>query len=250
MKTLKYMTALVLLLSLAACGGGGGQDLPVNYDFETGDSLPSFSAVLTLPEEITFSQAADEETGAVTYCYENLTDIGGYVADYVDILESMYTCSVIDAEGVLQTEQTVSGSTGDVYVGAESPGDSGILQLQIVWDEASCSVTPAFLAGQEITEPKPEPDAADSLTLDEAIQFFQELSPSQLGLPGSNMSDYEIFAKEGLVMVDEAPCIPVNLYTASEYRFSGSYLISIDGSILYQVDNNSGQVREIPLDTP
>lgn len=247
MKLLKYLTALALLFSLSACGGGGGPQPPVNYDYDTGDSLPSLSAAVALPEEASFSQEEDAETGAVTYCYAELTDTGSYVSKYVDILERMYTCSVIDAQGVLQAEQTVSGDTGDIYVGAEAPGGGGILQLHIVWDESSCSITPALLADREITEPESEPSTADSLTLDEAIQFFESLSPATLGLSGTSMSDYEIYPDEGLVMVDNEPCIPVKVYGGTERRFAGSYLLSLDGSRLYEVDGSTNQVQQLPL---
>ena len=246
MKILKHLPIVALLLMLTACGGSGAES-PVNYDYDTGDSLPSLSAAVALPEEMSFSEEEDKESGTVTYCYADLTDTGEYVSKYVDILESMYTCSVIDAQGVLQTEQSVSGDTGDIYVGAEAPGGGGVLQLHIVWDEASCSISPALLADQKITEPEPEPSSSSSLTLDEAIQFFQELSPATLGLDGSSMAAYEIYPDEGLVMVDNQPCIPVKVYGGAERRFAGSYLLSLDGSRLYQTDLSSDQVQELPI---
>ena len=245
MKLVKYLPALALLLTLTACGGG--PEPPVNYDYDTGDSLPSLSAAVALPEETAFSEEEDAETGAVTYHYEGLTDTGSYVSQYIDILERMYTCSVIDAQGVLQAEQSVSGDTGDIYVGAEAPGGGGVLQLHIVWDEASCSISPALLADQKITEPEPETSSSSSLTLDEAIQFFQKLSPATLGLDGSSMAAYEIYPDEGLVMVDNQPCIPVKVYGGAERRFAGSYLLSLDGSRLYQTDLSSDQVQELPI---
>lgn len=246
MKILKHLPIVALLLMLTACGGSGAES-PVNYDYDTGDSLPSLSAAVALPEEMSFSEEEDKESGTVTYCYADLTNTGEYVSKYVDILESMYTCSVIDAQGVLQTEQSVSGDTGDIYVGAEAPGGGGVLQLHIVWDEASCSISPALLADQKITEPEPEPSSSSSLTLDEAIQFFQELSPATLGLDGSSMAAYEIYPDEGLVMVDNQPCIPVKVYGGAERRFAGSYLLSLDGSRLYQTDLSSDQVQELPI---
>lgn len=246
MKILKHLPIVALLLMLTACGGSGAES-PVNYDYDTGDSLPSLSAAVALPEEMSFSEEEDKESGTVTYCYADLTNTGEYVSKYVDILESMYTCSVIDAQGVLQTEQSVSGDTGDIYVGAEAPGGGGILQLHIIWDEASCSISPALLADQKITEPEPEVSSADSLTLDEAIQFFQQLSPAELGLSGDSMDEYEIYPDEGLVIVDSLPCIPVKVYDRTEHQFAGSYLLSLDGSELYQVDNSSNQVRELSL---
>lgn len=245
MKTIKYLPVFLLLLSLTACASDTPAP-PVNYAFDTGDGLPSLSAAVKLPEEMTFSEEEDAETGAVTYRYDDLGESGSYVSDYVERLESLYTCSVIDAQGVLQSEQTVSGDTGDIYVGADAPGGGGILQLHIIWDETSCSVIPALLANEKISEP--EPDVSDSLTLDEAIQFFQDLSPATLGLSGTSMSEYEIYPVEGLVMVDDIPCIPVNIYDESkDHRFAGSYLLSVDGSKLYQKDNASGSVWELPL---
>ena len=61
MKTRNCLIACccALLLTLTACGGG--PEPPVNYAYETGDSLPSLSAALLLPEETSFSQ---EEDGA------------------------------------------------------------------------------------------------------------------------------------------------------------------------------------------
>lgn len=230
-----------LLFLLTACGSKGAEP-PVNYDFETGDSLPGFSVAVALPEDMSFSEEEDKEAGTLSYRYDGLGDAGACVAEYVEILEEMYTCSVTDSQGAIQPEQTVAGSTGDLYVGADAPDGSGILQLRLVWDETSCTVTPAFLSGLELTQPEP----SDSLTIEEAVAFFQGLSPSRLNLSGSSMSDYEIYPGEGLVMVDNIPCIPVNLYFAADHSFAGSYLLSFDGSRLYQVNRGDGQVTELP----
>ena len=61
------------------------------------------------------------------------------------------------------------------------------------------------------------------------------------------MDEYEIYPDEGLVIVDSLPCIPVKVYDRTEHQFAGSYLLSLDGSELYQVDNSSNQVRELSL---
>lgn len=241
-KILKCFPVLALLLSMAACGGSDAQS-PANYSFDTGDNLPSLSAAVSLPDGVVFSEEADSETDAITYRYEELTDAGSYVSDYVGVLKDMYTCSVIDSDGVSQTQQPTFGEAGEVLVGADAPGGEGILQLRIVWDESSCSITPSLLEGQQIGTPEP----SESLTLDEVTQFFQSLSPSQLGLSGTSMSEYTVFPKEGLAMVDDIPCVSVNVYSEPSNEFAGTYLLSLDGSRLYHVNNHTNQVTELSL---
>ncbi len=78
---------------------------------------------------------------------------------------------------------------GEVTVGTKCAEGDGIFALEIRWQTQSCSITPVLLEGAE--------EEAESLTVEEAVHFLEEMPPERLGLSGSDMSSYLLFPEEG-----------------------------------------------------
>ena len=232
----------VLLAAMLTSCGGDEEKPPENYAF-TSESLPAIGAGETI-EGRTCTEQTDEETGALSYVYGGLESAGETVETYVNTLVSEYDCSVIDESGVKQQQTPdYTQDEGTVTVGKENENQDGILKLDIAWESGSCTVTPSVAEGVSITEAPME-----SLTVEEAIAQMERYTPAQLGLSGSSMEEYHVYAEDGYSMVDDTACFCMNLYETSAVgsnNIEGTYLLSVDGQKLYKLDRATNQVTEL-----
>ena len=125
----------------------------------------------------------------------------------------------------------------EVTVGTKCAEGDGIFALEIRWQTQSCSITPVLLEGAE--------EEAESLTVEEAVHFLEEMPPERLGLSGSDMSSYLLFPEEGIVMVDGMPCYCINAYGREDHQILDTYLVSEDGSGLYRLDRGEDAVSAL-----
>lgn len=224
------------ITSLLVCGamlsGCGSETLPETYS--AGDeSLPSLTALVTLDKT---PQCAEEtEGGTTSYCYTELDAPVQAVTDYRSALEADYDCVPLSADGARLAQDETLSNQGELLLARESEG--GLFRLDLSWDETSCTVTPSFDAGETL------PEESSSMTMEEAVDYFRSLPPSALGLSGQSMSDYTIFCEDGLVLLDGAPCLCLNVYRDGSYQ--GSFLFSPAGKSIYQLDRSTGQSRPL-----
>lgn len=99
---------------------------------------------------------------------------------------------------------------------------------------------PVYAAELRITQP-----SVQALTVSEAIQRLKSCTPALLGLSGASMEEYEVYAEEGLVLVDSSPCLQLNVYSSTPRQYRGCYLMTVDGAHLYQLDRDASQVTEL-----
>lgn len=99
---------------------------------------------------------------------------------------------------------------------------------------------PVYTAELRITQP-----SLQALTVSEAIQRLKSCTPALLGLSGASMEEYEVYAEEGLVLVDSSPCLQLNVYSSTPRQYRGCYLMTVDGAHLYQLDRDASQVTEL-----
>lgn len=99
---------------------------------------------------------------------------------------------------------------------------------------------PVYAAELRITQP-----SVQALTVSEAIQRLKSCTPALLGLSGASMEEYEVYAEEGLVLVDSSPCLQLNVYSSTPRQYRGCYLMTVDGAHLYQLDRDVSQVTEL-----
>ena len=134
-------------------------------------------------------------------------------------------------------EPDFQAERGEVTVGTKCAEGDGIFALEIRWQTQSCSITPVLLEGAE--------EEAESLTVEEAVHFLEEMPPERLGLSGSDMSSYLLFPEEGIVMVDGMPCYCINAYGREDHQILDTYLVSEDGSGLYRLDRGEDAVSAL-----
>ena len=234
---MKKPFTLLLLLSGVVCvlsGCGGGSKLPEAYSAGE-DSLPSLTALVTLdPAPECTAQTQEDNT---SYQYTQLEDPAQAVADYQAALETDYECVALSPEGTRLPEDSELSSEGELILARESASGSGLFELSLSWDETSCTVTPS------LDEEASLPEESPSMSIDEVENYFRTLSPTSLGLSGTDMSDYNIICENGLVLLDGAPCLCINIY--KDDTFQGSYLFSTDTRKVYQLQRSTGTAHPI-----
>ena len=230
----RLLPLLLPPLLLSACGG---KDVPPEQYSSNDTALPALTSTLS-SENIQFSHKEGSEDQPDSYVYSGLSSMTDTLASYVQALEED-GCSPIDTNGVVKELPDFSVSSGSVSMGKDT-GDGGVFQLQIAWEGDTCTITPVYAAELRITQP-----SVQALTVSEAIQRLKSCTPALLGLSGASMEEYEVYAEEGLVLVDSSPCLQLNVYSSTPRQYRGCYLMTVDGAHLYQLDRDASQVTEL-----
>ncbi len=121
-----------------------------------------------------------------------------------------------------------SSSSSITLAQASDPGVNG-----------SGSLVSSAAASSEVSEANSE--KLVMMTVDEAITRFKSLDPEILGLPGEDMSGYQMYPTEKAVPVDGLPCLKITVYDESEVGTNhpeGTFLMARDGTALYKLEGN------------
>lgn len=276
-KILLALLAAAVLLSMAACGkkdengeGGGAPDLIEKYPF----GEESVSGLMS--DE---STAAVSASTVVTYSYTGLSSPGSTVNTYVTLMtDEVNGFSIVDSDFVMSDEplydekgkvllaknaeiqpepETVANTAADSEDGEASSDEDGegeagavkaaapanrLLVLDISWDENGCEIVTREAEG--VISPPPEP-----MTMHEAQRYLEGLPPEKLGLEGSSMDEYDVFAFDGTIVVDGRACVRMNVYSIDNLEqsneFMGCYLMSLDGRHLYRLDTSTNEIYEL-----
>lgn len=228
------------VVAISALLSGCGEEAPPSAYTIGEDTLPSLNDLVTLGEDVQFTSQQTEEDGPVTYTYAGLASGSQTAETYAKDLEDAYSCSLLDPEGDRLAEEDVfSADSGEVLVAVEGVNEDGLFQLDLSWDETSCTVTPSFAQGAELPEDNP------TMTLEEAAAYLQSFPPADLGLEGEDMSAYNILPEEGVVLLDDEPCICLNVYLESTHQYCATYLIAGQSDQLYRLDRSTGEASAL-----
>jgi hypothetical protein len=247
LQTVMLMT--LLLVSLTGCGKKA--QMPEQYELGEEETITAF---VPEGEKISFTQEETEEGEAAVYDYSGLSDTGTLIESYAAQMEGEEDpFSVVDGDMVLTDEPDYTQTEGSVNLAKAAPEDGKVYFLTVDWTEEACTVTVdtregAISTGEEEEEPAEE-QAQEGLTLVTAVDYLRSLTPDELGLDGSSMDEYEIYALDGAVYVDGRPCLRLkvcstdNLQQANE--ISGNFLITGDKTHVYSLDEANGIVKEL-----
>lgn len=231
---LKAAAPLLAALLLTACGS---KEPPQEYTVEE-ETIPSLTALVTL-ENVQFEETTGEDD-AVTYVYSGLSNGGEIAKEYTQALESDQECTIAtDSETTGAPDFTAS--SGQALAGKELEDSEQILLLTIQWEETSCSVTPSLADADAM----PQEQADQSITLEQATARLEAMTPAQLGLSGSSMAEYLVYPQEGTVLLDDQPCLLMNVYSAADHKFQGSYLLTVPAMQIYALDRATGEASPI-----
>ena len=135
----------------------------------------------------------------------------------------------------------------------EEPVDetpSYVITVRISWSEGRCVVVAAEEEG-EVTSPPHTgtPGGTPSIGIRDAEAQLMSMTPAELGLPGTSMTQYEVFWQDGTELVNDVTCIRLDIYNSSDgpnpYLFASSYLMSVDGAHLYKLDPITDALLEL-----
>ena len=182
---------------------------------------------------------------AVGYRYEGLSDAGTLVSAYTALLTSPdLGFDIVDGALVRADAPDFSVVSGDVNLAHRAAEADKVMLLRLTWAAGSCTVVTDTPEG-EITDPP----APEGMTMEEALDYVRGLPPSLLGLEGSSMEDYRIYALDGMALINGIPCIPVSVYRTAEDTdtnvVEGSFFLSSDQSRIYRLDTATGTVEEV-----
>lgn len=125
---------------------------------------------------------------------------------------------------------------------------SYVITVRITWSPGQCVVTADEEEGK-VTSPPMDSSMGGpgpSLSVSQAEEKLEGMTPAQLGLNGTTMDIYDVFPIDGVEMVDDVACMRLNVYSRDNpehtNEFMGSYLMSIDGQHIYRVDPVTGAI--------
>lgn len=227
------------MLLLSGCGGEKAAP-PDAYTIGE-DTLP---AIQVQDENLSFSEETDSETQQTSYLYEDedSKDKEQLLTQYAKMLQDDYQCSAIDDKGVVQSMPDFSDETGDALLGMDSATGKGLFILHIQWNSESFTITPEYDADLQV-----EDNSETTKTLDEILLMFENASPKQLNLSGDSMTDYSIYPEEGYILIDQNPYIRINIYLASNHQYEKTFIVSPDGTQIYELNRDTNQLTAITL---
>lgn len=195
---------------------------------------------------------------AVRYRYEGYTDyrelLMGYAAFMTtpDVGFSFVDDTLVRLKEEQHPIMTTHRGVVTLARNAVDEADAGkAMTIQLEWTDTNCFVTVDTPEGR-VKDPPPPPtaNAAASMTLMEAMDFVNSLDPADLGLSGSSMEEYTIYAMDGAVMIDNIPCMHLNVYddnATGTNVVAGQYFMSSDGQHIYLLHPDTNTVEELDV---
>lgn len=257
--------AVCVLFTLSGCKKDKGGDAETEDGEEAGDELVPvggpqiYTAGMDIIPAITledgqglFDKGEISADGSGIYEYKKIEMEGGAGAaaqSYKEFLTSEEQgYLLIDGEtGELAEEPDFTADTGSILLEKESSEEGKLISVGLEWKKKNCTVTVGIAEGELPKLETVEPEV-NTMNLIEIVDFVSRLSPTDLGLEGSSMDDYEVYAIGGAVLVDNRSCIQVNVYSKEEVgsnSIKGEYLLTPDGAHIYELDEDQGKVVEL-----
>ena len=283
----RQFCAVFLLLCLCAFLHGCSDEtvIPIDFPWEE-EALPALGALseefASIPVVATFPPEEpdlDEEGNEIpspepiTYVYNDLENSGSAVEQYVALLTGPdYSFGIVNAAGRVVGPPDYTQEEGFVVLSRANVHTETMLRFTVLWEPGICTINlyrvDALEARTDPEEPRREisptgeisrQDSSSSnasatsgggaMTAEEVVSFFQNLSPSTLGLEGESMTEYHVYYMDGKVLVNGDPCSRVRIYTTSypeeSNAFIGTFLIGTSGQI-YKHDIETDTMLELP----
>ena len=224
----------------------------------------------------------------ITYTYINLNDAGKAAETYVNqLISAEDRFYLVDEDFVRRSDKPdYSAEEGSVIMArtlplpeVESPAETAepedpdasedpdntpeptptpepepepvrmVLTVRISWSEGQCVVTADEEEGMVTSPPPSTVTSSEAVTMRGAQDRIKAMEPSELGLPGESMDEYEVISMDGVAMVDGVACIRVHVYSEETEiqgsEFMGSYYMTIDGQHLYRVNPVTDEVETL-----
>lgn len=225
---------LTVLLLLSACGGEPAEDMP-HYTV-AGEDFPA------LPTEEEPEVQIYGTGDAVTRTYTQFDAPEQVVSEYVALMTGDYGFQVVTETLLPQSEPSEYEAEGEIYLGKGTEKPNQTILFELVWSPESCIVVSSLIPAAI-----PE-NAVDVMGIEETLSYMESLSPSQLGLEGSSMDEYEIHAQDSVVLVNGMRCMQMDVYSQGGEQggnaLAGSFLMSYSGQ-LYRLNRLTNEIEAL-----
>lgn len=185
-----------------------GEDTVASLDTILEEGEGELLALRTTPEK-----SKVEEEGRLTYIYE-ISSPATVMNRYLDlVLGGEAGFSLVDETYLIQEKRPeLVDEEGALMVAKASVVEGKVFQLAIGWSQENdmLAVRVSCPEGQlHKPEPEKEPQPA---SLQEQLDTIQTMHPSELGLEGRSMDQYEVLSTTGFVKVDDILCRRFTIY--------------------------------------
>jgi hypothetical protein len=231
----------LLLCTLTSCKKKEeAEELPGEYSIGE-ETVPA----LALDEEENVTVDEEAADSGTVYTYSGLSQPGNTSEQYAQqIMGDEQAFSVVDEDCVQTDLPDFTASEGSVRLARNAAEDGKVCYIQVDWTEEQCVVT---VDSREGTVEEP----GEKLTLVTAVDYLESLDPSALGLEGTSMTQYQIYALDGAVFVDGNPCLHLKVCSVESpekaNEISGDFLITGDKRHIYSLDVTDSAVTELHL---
>lgn len=243
--------AVVVVAGAAAfflLGPGKGEEPPApvtEYTLggENISALTTYEGVSV--EKVSGEEEEGEEATEEVYAYEGLEATGALIQAYAEQLSSEEGgFSVVDESCQKTDLPDFEADEGVVRLAKDSTAEEGkVLSMELSWSGSQCTVI------LDMPEGAVHEAESQGMTLMELSDYVKRLSPATLGLEGTSMDQYEVYVIDGSVLVDDRPCVRVNVYSKDNpeetNHVKGMYLMTGDGRHIYRLDQEQGTVEEL-----
>lgn len=242
-RTIPLVAAGILLVALSGCKGkGGDKGTKIPEEYTVGEATIS---ALVVYDDVTVTEEASEGSKAVTYLYEGVKKPGATVDAYVaQLLDDGKGFVIVDEQYQKSEAPDFQAEEGSVWLARESAQEGKLLTISLKWTVDTCTVV-LDVVDDVITE---EPQG---MTLMEATDYFRGLPPSALRLSGNSMHEYNVYVLDGLVLVNQRPCMQIRVYCddnpVGTNELIGMYLMTSDGKTIYRMENGEDELEKMNI---
>ena len=215
------------------------------------DSAPSVDHLMEENSGVLASIEEPSKDGSESYLYryDGVSGAAELVALYLDEMTGKEQGFVLVEEEhqVLSERPALEDELGLITLERNSTQEGQVFRIVLAWAQSAFTVEVSKAEGEVAVpaeQPAGLPGENDLYTMIEQLDYLYSLPPEQLGLTGSSMREYHIYAQDGAVIVDGVPCKQFNVYLVRPPEntnvIQGCYFLSADRKLLYQMDPVAG----------
>ncbi len=219
------------------------QDPPETYEVD-GTVFPAFPSANKVSTLKALSEEETDPNTTVTcvYNYGQVEDVVAKISAYCEgLLQEEAGFYSVEEETLKRELPELEEGPGDLRLvrpvekeGAEE--QNTVIFVRMLWDEESLKVAVGLAEPETPLKLEEEKKPA---TVNYAVDFVSKRKPSELGLEGESMTEYQVIALDGLVMVKNTPCLRINVYYKNPQSHSnelrGNFLFATRTHKLYKV---------------
>lgn len=193
---------------------------------------------------ISVDEPSEDDEESYTYHYGSISKPSALVGRYLERMTDQEEGFVLSDEEhrTLASQPKLEDEQGSVILARASAKKGKVFQIAVDWEGDVFTVQVSEVEGEIL--PTKEVVVVNPFLLLDHLDYLYSLPPERLGLEGSSMKKYRIYAADGVVMVDEKLCRQFNVYSVNAPEqtntIQGTYFLSTDQRYIYRLDNATG----------